>query len=220
MQFRSKGLILGLTLAAAGAVAVAGTFLIKGPLGPTPTSGPAVVGKTVTTGTATIGGPFTLVSTSGETVTDRSYRGKWLLIFFGYTYCPDVCPTSLNNMSVALDMLGKDASNIQPLFITVDPQRDTRDVIAAYLKSFDPRIVGLTGSQTQIDSVVKAYRVYAESQKGEERQAVDGENYLVAHSSYIYLIDQQGKFVNVIQGTSAGEEIAAWVRKEVAQWKS
>ena len=221
MLFRSKPLILGLTLATAGAVALAGTLLLKAPVGPTPTSGPAVVGKTITTGTATIGGPFALVSTYGETVTDRSYRGKWLLIFFGYTYCPDVCPTSLNNMSVALEILGKDASNIQPLFITVDPQRDTRDVIAAYLKSFDPRIVGLTGSQAQIDSVLKAYRVYAESQKGEERpKAEDDENYLVAHSSYIYLMDQRGTFVNVIQGTSAGDEIAAWARKEMAQWKS
>lgn len=175
--------------------------------------GAALVGKTVTTGTATIGGPFTLVSSDGETVTDRSYRGKWMLIFFGYTSCPDVCPTSLNNISLALEALGPEADKLRPLFITVDPERDTPAVMARFLKAFDRRIVGLTGTQAQIDSVIKDYRVYAESAK----TASSGHDYLMSHSGYVYLMDPQGQFTNVIQGSESGEEIAAWVRRETAR---
>ncbi len=100
--------------------------------------------KVITSGTAAIGGPFTL-----------TYRGKWLLIFFGYTYCPDACPTALNNISVALEKLGSGAAKLQPLFVTVDPRRDTRELMRDYLQSFDSRIIGLTGTQDQIDRVLK-----------------------------------------------------------------
>ena len=191
-----------LTLAAAGALGAAWVSLVEAP-----------APKVATSGTAAIGGPFTLVSTNDGNVTDQTYRGKWLLIFFGYTFCPDACPTALNNISVALEKLGVDAGKLQPLFVTVDPQRDTREVLAEYLKSFDSRIVGLTGSQDQIDRVVKGYRVYVASQKSETQS---DDNYLVSHSAYIYLMDPQGKFVNVIQGSEAGEEIAAWLRKQMA----
>ena len=191
-----------LTLAAAGALGAAWVSLVEAP-----------APKVATSGTAAIGGPFTLVSTNHGSVTDQTYRGKWLLIFFGYTFCPDACPTALNNISVALEKLGADAGKLQPLFVTVDPQRDTREVLAEYLKSFDSRIVGLTGSQDQIDRVVKEYRVYVASQKSETQ---GDDNYLVSHSAYIYLMDPQGKFVNVIQGSEAGEEIAAWLRKQMA----
>ena len=191
-----------LTLAAAGALGAAWVSLVEAP-----------APKVATSGTAAIGGPFTLVSTNDGNVTDQTYRGKWLLIFFGYTFCPDACPTALNNISIALEKLGADAAKLQPLFVTVDPQRDTREVLAEYLKSFDSRIVGLTGSQDQIDRVVKEYRVYVASQKSETQ---GDDNYLVSHSAYIYLMDPQGKFVNVIQGSEAGEEIAAWLRKQMA----
>jgi protein SCO1/2 len=167
--------------------------------------------QVTTSGSAAIGGPFTLVSTNGETVTNRTYRGKWLLTFFGYTFCPDACPTALNNISVALEKLGPDANKLQPLFITVDPRRDTREVMSEYLKSFDSRIIGLTGSQDQIDQVSKEYRVYVAPQKPES----DGDYYLVSHSAYIYLMNPDGKFVNVIAGSEAGEEIATWLRKEM-----
>src|SRR6266571_1625305 len=170
-----------------------------------------------TPGTATIGGPYTLVATNGQKVSDQTYRGKWLLIFFGYTYCPDACPTALNNISVALEKLGPDADKLQPLFVTVDPQRDTREVMADYLKPFDSRIRGLTGSQDQVDSVVKEYRVYVAQQKSESEE---GDDYLVSHSAYIYLMGPQGKFVNVIQGNEAGPEIAAWLRKQMTQSKT
>jgi len=170
------------------------------------------VPKVITSGTAAIGGPFTLVATNGEDVSDQTYRGKWLLTFFGYTYCPDACPTALNNISVALEKLGSDAAKLQPLFVTVDPHRDTREVMRDYLQSFDPRIIGLTGTLDQIDRVAKEYRVYVAQQKSESDEA---NSYLVSHSAYIYLIDPDGKFVNVIQGGEAGEDIAAWLRKEM-----
>src|SRR5216684_1343283 len=154
MTRRSRILIvMVLALAAASALGAAWALLIATP-----------VPRITTSGTATIGGPFTLVSTNGDNVTNQTYRGKWPLIFFGYTFCPDACPTTLNNMSVALEKLGRDANKLQPLFITVDPQRDTREVMTEYLKSFDSRILGLTGTQEQIDAMSKEFRVYVSPQ--------------------------------------------------------
>src|SRR6266481_7458518 len=206
MRPRFKILIaIVLALAAAGALGAAWVSLVEIP-----------APRVATSGTAAIGGPFTLASTNGDNVTDQTYRSKWLLIFFGYTFCPDACPTALNNISVALEKLGADAGKLQPLFVTVDPQRDTREVLAEYLKSFDSRIVGLTGPQDQIDRVVKEYRVYVASQKSD----TSDDNYLVSHSAYIYLMDPQGRFVNVIQGSEGGEEIAAWLRKQMTHGTS
>ena len=170
------------------------------------------VPSVTTSGTAAIGGPFTLVTTSGEDVSDQTYRGKWLLIFFGYTFCPDACPTALNNISVALEKLGLDAAKLQPLFVTVDPHRDTRGHMRDYLESFDSRIIGLTGTQDQIDRVLKEYRVYVV----QERSEADDNDYLVSHSAYIYLMNPNGKFVNVVQGDETGENIAVWLRKEIS----
>jgi protein SCO1/2 len=199
---RKRAALLAIALAVATVGALAGVWpLIVGPPAP----------RVVTSGTAAIGGPFQLVSTNADTVTDQSYRGKWLLIYFGYTFCPDACPTALNGMSVALEKLGRDAGKLQPLFITVDPGRDTREVMSEYLKSFDPRIVGLTGSQDQIDGVVKEYRIYVEQQKS----GTEGNDYLVSHSARIYLMDPSGKFANVIDGNETGETIAARLRKEI-----
>jgi protein SCO1/2 len=173
------------------------------------------VPKVTTSGTAAVGGPFKLVATDGQKVSDQTYRSKWLLVFFGYTFCPDACPTALSNISVALEKLGSDGDNLQPLFVTVDPHRDTREVMRDFLQSFDPRIIGLTGTQDQIDRVVKEYRVYATQDKSES----NNNDYVVSHSAYIYLMDPQGKFVNVIQGSEAGETIAAWLRKEMSTSK-
>ena len=162
----------------------------------------------VSTGTAAIGGPFTLAATDGTTVTDATYRGKWMLIYFGYTFCPDACPTVLTNLSIALELLGNEADKVQPLFITVDPRRDTREVLGEYLKSFDSRIIGLTGSEEQTSAAAKAYKVYIESHTGEGE-----DNYLVDHSSFVYLMDPIGKFAGVIRGETPGEEMAARLRK-------
>ena len=129
-----------------------------------------------------------------------------MLIYFGYTFCPDACPTALNNMSVALKDLGPDAQKIQPLFITVDPKRDTPQAMRDYLKAFDPRIVGLSGSLAQIDGVAKAYHVYVARQKG------DGDDYLVDHSAFFYVMDGQGRFINVVPGDATGDEMAKKLR--------
>lgn len=168
---------------------------------------PAMSGKVVRSGTAAIGGPFSLTSADGRTVTDETFRGKWMVIYFGYTFCPDACPTALSNMSIALQKLGKEADKIQPLFITVDPERDTRKVMSAYLESFDPRIVGLVGSQAQTVAAAKTYRVYFEAHKD------GGDNYLVDHSAYFYLMGPDGKFVDVIEGATPGDQMADKLRK-------
>src|SRR5690349_5853431 len=143
--------------------------------------------RTSSSSSALIGGPFTLIDTTGRTVTDQTYRGKWLLIYFGYTSCPDACPTALNNISVALKKLGPDAAKLAALFVTVDPKRDTVRVMADYLKSFDPRIVGLTGSQGQTDAIVKEYRVYV--------APVNGSDGLIDHTAAFYVVDPEGHFV-------------------------
>ena len=201
MNRRVKVLILlAAAIAAAGTLVVAVALLVATPRA-----------KTAGSGAATIGGPFTLLATNGQTVSDRTYRGKWLLIYFGYTYCPDACPTALSNISVALQKLGPEAGKLQPLFVTVDPARDTESVMADYLKSFDRRIVGLTGTQSQIDSVIKTYRLYV----AREEPETDAKDYLVSHSAYIYLMDPRGRFVDVIQGAASGGEIATWLRNEL-----
>jgi protein SCO1/2 len=209
MKLTPRPLVLVLSLVAAAGIAAVGVWFETGPR--TPTSQSAIVGKAVRTGTPAIGGPFTLVSTNGESVTDQTFRGRWLLIFFGYTSCPDVCPTALANVSAALEKFGPDTSRLQPLFITVDPLRDTRDVMANYLTSFDARILGLTGTQAQIDQVTKAYRVYVALDKSEK----GGDDYLVSHSAYLYLMDPKGTFVNVIEGKEDGDAIASWLWKEM-----
>jgi len=213
MRLTSKRLIVVLAAVTAFALAIVGVLFVTTPVPRPLPSGAAIVGKSTRTGTPAIGGPFTLVSTNGETVTDQSFRGKWLLIFFGYTSCPDLCPTALTNVSVALEKFGADTSQLQPLFVTVDPQRDTREVMANYLKSFDSRILGLTGTQAQIDNVIKEYRLYVALQKS----GTSGDDYPVEHSAYIYLMDPEGKFVNVIEGKEDGDAIAAWLRKEMTR---
>src|SRR6476660_5730160 len=115
--------------------------------------------KVETTGTALIGGPFTLVDQNGKTVTDRDFRGKYMLLFFGFTHCPDICPAELQVMSAALDELGSKANEVIPIFITLDPERDTPFVVSDYVMNFGPRFVGLTGSPEQIAEAAKAYRV-------------------------------------------------------------
>jgi cytochrome oxidase Cu insertion factor (SCO1/SenC/PrrC family) len=141
-------------------------------------------------GGARLGGPFELVSHKGEHVTDKDFRGKYILVSFGYTYCPDVCPTELQVISAALDELGEKAKDIQPIFITIDPERDTVATLAQYMPSFHPRYIGLTGSPEAIAKAAKAYRVYYS--KGENK---GGGDYLMDHSSIIYLMDKQGTFL-------------------------
>jgi protein SCO1/2 len=157
-------------------------------------------------GGAALGGPFTLVGSDGKPVTDQHFRGKLLLVYFGYTFCPDVCPTTLNNIAQALIALGNQADSVVPLFITIDPQRDTPSVIGTYVKSFDPRIVGLTGSAAQIAAVAKEYQVYYAPQPAQHG------DYLVDHSSLAYLMDRNGKLAKILPGTLSGVEMADAIR--------
>ena len=147
--------------------------------------------QTVPTGDAVrIGGSFSLTDQDGVLRSDKDYRGKYLLVFFGYTYCPDVCPTTLAVMKAALEMMGSRADRVVPLFITVDPKRDTPAKLKEYLSSFGPRFVGLTGDDSAIASVAKEYRVYYRM-----RPAENGAEYTVDHSGVVYLMDGSGDFV-------------------------
>ena len=159
-----------------------------------------------------VGGPFRLAASNGRMVTDRTYRGKWLLVFFGYTHCPDVCPTTLNAIAAALRRLGPAAAQVQPLFITVDPRRDTLQVLANYVRVFDPRIVGLTGTADQIAAVAREYKVYfAADETPAER------DYQVDHSAFIYVMNPKGEFVQVFGDSVSGGEIAARLERLIGK---
>jgi protein SCO1 len=155
--------------------------------------------------TSMIGGPFTLTNAAdGSTVTDQSYRGKIMLVYFGYTYCPDACPTTLNTIAEALGELGPLADHVRLLFITIDPQRDTRAVLADYVKSFGPRIVGLTGTPAQIAAAAEAYGVqYA------PRKAADlPDGYLVDHTAAVFVMNEHGRFVGTFNPDTSAAQMA------------
>ncbi|WP_431855886.1 SCO family protein [Azospirillum sp.] len=164
----------------------------------------------VETSAAAVGGPFRLTDHTGKTVTDADYRGKYLLIYFGYTFCPDVCPTELSTMAASLDKLGPTADRIQPLFITIDPERDTVAHMADYVPLFHPRLVGLTGTPDEVRAVAKAYRVYAAKAPGSS-----GEGYLMDHSSFVYLMGPDGKFIAVFPGGTSPEKMATDIKKRI-----
>lgn len=134
---------------------------------------------------------FSLTDHNGNAVTQAAYRGKWLLVFFGYTNCPDVCPTTLNEIANVLELLGAKADRVQPLFITIDPERDTQASLAKYVAAFDRRIVGLTGTPEQIRDATDAFRAFYE--KDPQISAPGG--YFMSHTSYVYLFNPEGKFV-------------------------
>lgn len=159
---------------------------------------------------ASIGGPFTLVDQHGRTVTDLDFRGRWLLVYFGFTYCPDVCPTSLARNGDAVTLLGDKGKQILPVLITVDPERDTPEKLKDYVASFHPQAVGLTGTPEQIATVAREYRVYyAKARQGA------GEDYFVDHSSFTYLIGPDGRFVKFFRHEASAEEMADYLNKRL-----
>ncbi|MBI2584752.1 MAG: SCO family protein [Rhodospirillales bacterium] len=160
------------------------------------------------TPTVKVGGPFALVDHDGKAVTDADYRGRYLLVYFGYTNCPDMCPITAQKMASALDALGEQAKTIQPLLITVDPERDTPKVLAEYVKAFHPRMIGLTGTPDQVATVAKAYRVYYA--KGSDSKAA--KDYLMDHSSAVYLIGPDGKFLIGFSHQASPEQMADVIR--------
>ncbi len=158
-------------------------------------------------GRPSIGGPFALVDQEGRTVTEAALKGKPTLIYFGFTYCPDVCPTSLLLMETALEKLGPDAdSKVNLVFITFDPERDTPALLKGYVNNFGPTFIGLTGTPEQVAAVARAYRVYYQKIPGK-----DGGPYLMDHSSIIYLLDRNGRFVTHFTHDAKAEAIAAAV---------
>jgi protein SCO1/2 len=160
------------------------------------------------TGSALVGGPFTLTDQFGKTRTDADFRGKFLLVFFGYTYCPDFCPNELNTMSDAMSLLGADAAKVQPVFITIDPARDTVEQMRLYAESFDPRLLALTGTPDQIAVVAKAYRVYYAKAQG-----ASGDDYLMDHSTFVYLMGPEGTYVTHFRYGMSAQDMAAGIRK-------
>lgn len=154
-----------------------------------------------------IGGPYTLVNGQGQIVTQVAFEGHYTLLYFGYTHCVDICPLTLATVSAALDELGKRGESIIPVFISVDPERDTPKVLQDYVERFSPRIVGLTGSETQLQSVVKAFHVSA------RRQAPNGSGYLIDHSSLLYFMDGQNHLVGMIPVDASAHQIASELRR-------
>jgi protein SCO1/2 len=149
-----------------------------------------------------IGGPFLLVDQTGTPRTDKDFRGKLLLIYFGYSYCPDVCPTDLQQIGLAVDQLGAAGGAVQPLFITLDPERDTATHLAEYVPLFHPRLIGLTGSAEQIRHVALAYKVYY------AKYPPDSPDYVIDHSSFVYLVDEAGRYIGFFPpGTTADRMI-------------
>ncbi|MCI3181895.1 SCO family protein [Caulobacter sp. CCUG 60055] len=154
-----------------------------------------------------VGGPFQLVDQDGRKVTEADLRGKPTLMFFGFTFCPEVCPTTLTELTGWLKALGPDADRLNVVFVSVDPERDTPAQLKTYLSNFDPRIRGLTGTPEQVAQAAKAYRVYY------RKVPVEGGEYTMDHSSMIYLFDKDGGFIEPIGYGEAGDRAMAKVRK-------
>ena len=165
-------------------------------------------GQFPSSGTALLGGPFTMVNHKGETVTEKSFAGKPMLLFFGFTFCPDVCPTELQVMAAALDELGAAGADIQPVFVSIDPERDTPDVMAAYVGNFGERFTGLTGTPQQVADMAKAYRVFYQKQDNK----ADPASYLMDHSSITYLMGADGKFLKHFTYSTDAKALAQGLR--------
>jgi protein SCO1/2 len=159
-----------------------------------------------------IGGPFQLTDQSGKVRSERDFRGKLMLVYFGFTYCPDICPTDLQAIGLAMDKLGADADDVQPLFITVDPGRDTREHLADYVAMFHPRLIGLTGSAEEVQNAADAYRVYY---KRVDFDKSDG-YYTVDHSAFTYLMDRDGKYLGFFPPGTSAEKIVEMIRPHLA----
>jgi len=165
------------------------------------------------TGTALVGGPFALVDQAGNQVTEQDFAGRFMLVYFGYTWCPDFCPMSLTTMVQALDLLAPEqAAQVVPVLITVDPERDTVEQLAEYVPLFHPRLIGLTGTPEQTAAAARAYRVYFN--KVEEG---DPDAYLMDHSTFIYLMGPEGEYRRHFGASATPEEVAEGLRAELAR---
>ena len=197
-QADRRSLAVGVVVVTALLVMAAGALWLIGPA-----TGPARI--------ASIGGPFRLTEGDGRLVTDQDFRGKILLIYFGYTGCRDVCPTTLTGMAAALDALGDKARDVQPLFITLDPRRDTPAVVRRYAGSFTPKLIGLTGTSREIRRVEREYQITSVTDPDDTA----GLDYAVDHSSVIYLIGRNGQFVAPIRADDRPAEMARSISRHL-----
>jgi protein SCO1 len=190
-------IVAGFLIGALGGAAA--LILTKAPSGPDVT----ISGK------ALIGGPFTLVGKDGKPVTDQAFRGKYMLVFFGFTHCPDICPAELQVIAASLDELGPKANEIIPIFITLDPERDTPQIVSDYVMNFGPRFVGLSGSPEAIAEAAKAYRVsYAKFQEDPAKS-----DYSIDHSALVYLMGKDGEYVTHFAYGTPAAKIAETLRR-------
>lgn len=158
------------------------------------------------------GGPFTLTDHNGKTVTEKNYGGTYKLIYFGFTFCPAICPTELAKITSALNTLGEDSKKIQPLFITVDPERDTVEKMKSYVGLFHPSLVGLTGTPEQIKATTKAYKIYAA-----KVQDPSLSEYTMDHSSFVYLIAPDGRLLYIFKSSDDAQTMASITRQWISQ---
>jgi len=166
----------------------------------------------ITSGQAAVGGPFSLLDPNGQTVNDTDFRGRHMLVYFGFTYCPAICPTRLQVMSGAMDALGEKAAQVQPLFITIDPERDTPEVMGAYIQQFHPDLIGLTGTKEQIHAVAQEeYKVYYA--KVDDQGSAGG--YTMDHLDAIFLMGPDGEFVTFFPPGTLPEQIAARIEQTI-----
>lgn len=197
-----KALKIAAIVAAVLLVAIGGRYLLLNPMAPPDVSG-----------SAAIGGPFTLVNGDGETVTEQDFRGKYMLVYFGYTFCPDVCPTSLQTIAQALALLPEDTvAKLTPVFISVDPARDTPENIGQYVDAFDSRMIGLTGTPEQVAAAAKAYKVYYAKV---DEKGPDDKTYVMDHSAITYLMGPDGAFITHFSHGIAPQEMADRLKETV-----
>jgi protein SCO1/2 len=187
-------ILIAAFVAGLGAFSI-GIFLISG-RGPVPVVQPSAVG-----------GPFRLVDQTGAEVTEAVLKGQPSLVFFGFTHCPDVCPTTLFDVSEVYKALGRDGDKVKAFFVSVDPERDTPELLKEYLSSFDPRLRGLTGDPAAVAAMEKAYRVYS------KKVPLDGGGYTMDHTALVYLMDKEGRFVAPFNLKRKPEEAAAELKR-------
>lgn len=169
---------------------------------------PVVYSPQQNIGTASVGGPFTLTTHEGKRVTEKDFQGRYMLVAFGYTYCPDICPSELQTITLALDALGPKADAIVPVFISVDPERDTVAQMASYVKNFSPRIVGLTGTPEEVKAAAMAYRAAYRKDP-----SANGADYAMSHTTFMYVMNPNGTYVTHFNYGTLSDDMAAKLKK-------
>lgn len=199
-----RGLLRGLVVTAVLAVLAVSAYVVFAALVPRSQDEAG-------SGQVAIGGPFELVDHNGRTVTEKDFAGRLMLVYFGFTHCPDICPTGLQTIAIAMDQLGAAAEKVQPILITVDPERDTPAVMKDYVQAFHERLVGLTGSPEQVAKVAREYRVYYQKVTLKESSL----GYSVDHSGFIYLMDGQGKYLSHFRHDATPEQMAQRIKSRL-----